>query len=134
MKMMRVAIPTWFGTISPLLDVARRLLLVDVEAGREIRRREESLSEMDLAGRSMHIARLGVDVLICGAISRPLEMMLASAGMEVIPHTCGPVEDVLRAYLSGELTDQAYLMPGCCRRGRRMRVRGRHGRHAGRRW
>jgi len=68
-----------------------------------------------------------VDVLICGAISRPLEMMLVSEGMQVIPHTCGPVEDVIRAYVSGRLTDQAYLMPGCCGQRRRTRARGGRG-------
>ena len=43
-------------------------------------------------------------------------MMLATKGVEVIPHICGPVEDVLRAYVSGHLTGQAFLMPGSYRR------------------
>jgi len=129
---MRIAISTWSGMISPLFDVAQRLLLVDIEAGREISRREEPLNETHIAGRAMHITRLGVDVLICGAISRPLEMMLASEGMQVIPHTCGLVEEVIRAYASGQLTEQAYLMPGCCGHGRRMRARGGRGGRGGR--
>jgi predicted Fe-Mo cluster-binding NifX family protein len=58
-------------------------------------------------------------VLICGAISRPLEAMLLSAGVEVIPQTCGPVEEVLKAFMSGKLTEKAFLMPGCCGRRRR---------------
>ena len=130
---MRVAIPTWSGTISPVFDIARHLLVVDVESGGEVRRSEEPLSEVHIAARAMHVARLGVDVLICEAISRPLEMMLAASGIEIVPHACGPVEEVLRAYLTGRLTDQAYLMPGC--RGRRRRTRARGGRgHQGRRW
>lgn len=123
---MKVAIPTWSGTISPVFDVARSLLLVEVEAGREVGRREEPMGEVDIAGRAVHVARLGVDVLICGAISRPLEMMLVSEGLEVVPHACGPVEEVLQAYVSGRLSDRAYLMPGCC--GRRRWMRGRGGR------
>jgi len=114
--------------ISPVFDVAQHLLLVDVEAGRELCRREELLNETNIAGRAMHLARLGVDVLVCGAISRPLEMMLVSGGTQVILHTCGPVEEVLRAYVSGRLTGQAYLMPGCYDRRRRMRARGKRGR------
>ena len=124
--MMRIASPTWSGTISPVFDVARHLLLVDVEAGRELNRLEEPLHETDIASRAMHVMRLGVDVLICGAISRPLEMMLVSGGMQVIPHACGSVEEVLRAYVSGQLSDQAYLMPGC-RGHRRRRARGGRG-------
>ncbi len=122
---MRIAIPTWSGTISPVFDVARSLLLIDIEAGREVGRREEAVEETHIAARATHVARLAVGVLICGAISRPLETMLVSAGVQVIPHACGSVEDVLRAYLSGRLSDQAYLMPGCRGPGRGMRGRGR---------
>ena len=115
--------------ISPVFDVARSLLLIDIEAGREVGRREEAIEETRIVARATHVARLAVGVLICGAISRPLEMMLVSAGVQVIPHTCGSVEDVLRAYLSGRLLDQAYLMPGCRGPRRGMRGRGRGGRH-----
>jgi predicted Fe-Mo cluster-binding NifX family protein len=125
---MKVGIPTWSGTISPVFDVAQRLLLVDVETARGLHRCEEALNETDIAARAMHVARLGVDVLICGAISRPLEMMLVAEEVEVIPHACGPVEDVLRAYVSGQLTDEAFLMPGCCGRRRRLRARAKRGR------
>jgi hypothetical protein len=56
---------------------------------------------------------------ICGGISWPLEVMLLSARVEVIPQTCGSVEDVLKAFMSGRLTEQAFVMPGCCGRRRR---------------
>lgn len=104
-----------------MFDEARRLLVVCVEGGGETSRREERIDETDLARRALHVAGLGVDVLICGAISWPLEASLASAGVRVIPQTCGPVEDVLNAFVSGRLTDGAFLMPGCCGRRRRRR-------------
>jgi hypothetical protein len=59
-----------------------------------------------------------VDVLICGAVSRPLELALTLEGIEVIPQTCGKVEQVARAYLAGRLSGDAFLMPGCCTRRR----------------
>lgn len=95
---MRVAIPISAGTVSPVFDVARHLLLVDIETGKELARGEEALGETGITGRAPHVATLGVDGLICGVISRPLEMMLLSEGTGVIPHTCGWVEDVLQAY------------------------------------
>jgi predicted Fe-Mo cluster-binding NifX family protein len=119
---MRVAIPISDGRISPVFDSARRLVLVDVDNGREVRRTEEGLEEPELAPRARRVAELGADVLICGAISRPLEAMLLSVGVEVVPQTCGQAEDVLRAFVSGQLTEQAFLMPGCC--GRRRRFHG----------
>jgi len=123
---MRVAIPISNGRISPVFDAARRLLLVDVENRREIGRTEKVVEEPEMAPRARRVAELGVDVLICGAISRPLEAMLLSAGVEVVPQTCGQGEEVIRAFLSGQLTEQAFLIPGCCGRRRRSRA-GRSG-------
>ncbi|MCK4306350.1 MAG: NifB/NifX family molybdenum-iron cluster-binding protein [Candidatus Eisenbacteria sp.] len=121
---MTVVIPTFKGRISPVFDVARHLVLVDVEGGKELGRREARFENTGLVERSKRLAELGAHVLICGAISRPLEAILTSAGVWVIPNTCGLVEEVLRAFLSGQLTQQAFLMPGC--RGQRRRYRGRH--------
>jgi predicted Fe-Mo cluster-binding NifX family protein len=121
---MKIAIPTWDGNISPVFDVARHLLVVNIKGGFEISRQNEAIPEMEVAHRARHIAGLGVDVLICGAISWPLERMLVSEGMRLIPQTCGSVEDVLRAFLSGQLTGQAFLMPGCCGRHQRRRSQG----------
>ncbi len=119
---MKVAIAVFDGRISPVFDAARRLMLVDIENGREVRRTEQVVEEAELGPRAWRVAEFGADVLICGAISRPLETMLLSAGVEVIPQACGQVEDVLRAFMSGQLTEQAFMMPGCC--GRRRRFRG----------
>ena len=117
--MMKVAIPIWNGRISPVFDVARHLLVVEIDGGVESERREEAIDGTDLVRRAEEVSRSGVDVLICGAISRPLETMLAAGGVEVIPHTCGSAEEVLRAFLAGQFTAQSFLMPGCCGRRRR---------------
>jgi predicted Fe-Mo cluster-binding NifX family protein len=122
---MRVLIPVSRGRVSPLLDVARRFLLVNVQRGREVGRREVSIEKTGLVPRSNRIAQLDTNVLICGAISRPLEQALASEAVWVIPNTCGPVEQVLQAFRLGQLTERAYLMPGCSRR--RHQAQGRHG-------
>jgi len=129
---MKVGIPKWGERVSPVFDVARCLLVVDVEDGAEIARQEHSVQEEGLVRRATRVSDLGVRVLICGAISMPLEQMLTSAGVQVIPHTCGLVEAVLQAFVSGTLAQQQrFLMPGCC--GRRGYGRGGGGRR-GRGW
>ena len=127
---MRVAIPTWEGRISPVFDVARRLILVDVESGQEVARKEESIDESGLAARTRRLAGLGVDVLVCGAISGPLAGMLTANGTKVVPWICGDVENVFQAFLRGRLSDPSFLMPGCCGR----RGRGARGGRRGRGW
>jgi predicted Fe-Mo cluster-binding NifX family protein len=122
----RIAIPTWEHRISPVFDVAKRLLLVETEGAAEVARDEVAVAGSDVAVRARRVTELGVDVLICGAISQPLEALLASAGVRVISQTCGGVEEVLRAFVAGELANNnLYLMPGCC--GRRRRFRGEGG-------
>ncbi len=103
-----------------MFDAAKRLLVVDVEGSAEVQRWEERIEEEGVATRVEKVAALGVDSLICGAISRPLEASLVSVGVRVIPQTCGPVEDVLSAFIARRLTDEAFLMPGCCGRRRRL--------------
>jgi len=113
---MKAAIPTWNGRVSPVFDVTRNLLVVDVENNTEVSRSEAVLEEMPFVGRTKQLADQDVDVLICGAISQSMEQTLVSMGVTVIPNTCGLVEEVLRAFLSGQLTEHGFLMPGCERR------------------
>ena len=104
--------------------------MVDVEDNAEVSRREAVIEEMPHAGRAKQLADQRVDVLICGAISQSLERTLTSVGVTVIPYTCGLVEEVLRAFLSGQLKEQEFLMPGCSRR---QALRGRQRRGGGQR-
>jgi predicted Fe-Mo cluster-binding NifX family protein len=69
---------------------------------------------------------LGVEVLLCGAISRPLERMIRASGVKVIPCLRGSIEEIIRAYLDGGLSDPRFTLPGFdpgagCVRGRRRR-------------
>lgn len=117
---MRIAIPHWQGRIAPVFDVARHLLLVDVEDGGEIRRQEKPLTKADPLARAAELAACGADMLICGAISAPLQLRIAASGVRVVAFLCGTVDEVLSAYLHGTLADPRLAMPGC----RRWRWRG----------
>jgi len=124
---MKVAIPHWQGRVSPVLDVAGRFLLVDLDEGREVSRQDGSLAATGTLERARELRQAGAQVLICGAVSRPLELALDAAGVQVIPHTCGQVEEVLAAFVSGQLNQKAFLMPGCCGRRRRNQAGRRRG-------
>ena len=105
-----------------MFDVAKRLMVAEVADGGQVQREEVSLDGTHFALRARWLVDHGVNVLICGAISGPLEQMVRSVGVNVIPQTCGAVEEILQAFLSGRLTEQAFLLPGCC--GQRRRFRG----------
>jgi len=109
---MKIAIPVWEGKVSPVFDTASRLLVFDVEDAREIKRFQTSLDEKDLGRRCSRIKGLGIELLICGAISSQFRDMLMASGVKVISWISGQTEEVVKAYLNGKLCDPKFLMPG----------------------
>ena len=109
---MRVAIPTWENRVSPVLDTASRLLIIEVKNQKEIERFETILDVQDLYGRCVRILNLGLDILICGAISRSYFRRLTATGLHIISGISGHPEDVLEAYLQGTLSHSRFSMPG----------------------
>jgi predicted Fe-Mo cluster-binding NifX family protein len=118
----RIAIALWQLRISPVFDTTGNLLLLDVNNGREVYRTEHSLHGLSIQKRVDKLVELDVDVLICGAISRPLADMVRASGIRIIPWMKGNVNDVLTWYLTGTPVEPRFLMPG--RRHRRHRFRG----------
>jgi len=109
---MRIAISIWEDKISPVLDTASKLLIVENETQKEPSRFEASLLEQEMSRRCSFIRGLDLDVLICGAVSRQLAGMLKASGIKVISGISGPAEDVLEAYLQGALIHSGFFMPG----------------------
>jgi predicted Fe-Mo cluster-binding NifX family protein len=111
---MRVAMPVRDDRISPVFDTARRLLLIDVEAGAERHRRVTALPRDQLVSTRLRaMRRLKVDVLICGGISRHLMKAVSLERLTLISWVAGPTETVLNAYLEGRLLATRWGMPGC---------------------
>ncbi len=110
---MRIAFPIWEDKISPVLDTASRLMIVEEVDGVESSRFEIFMDEEDLSRRCLRIQGMAVDLLICGAISKPFLRMLRGYGITIIPEIAGQAENVLMAYFQGNLLDSDFLMPGC---------------------
>lgn len=109
---MRIAISIWEDKISPVLDTASKLLIIDNKTQKESSRFEANLLEQDMSQRCSFIRKLDLDVLICGAVSRQLSGRLKASGIKIISGISGPAEDVLEAYLQGDLLHSGFFMPG----------------------
>ena len=121
---MRVALTVWEGRISPVFDTARSLLIVDIEDGWPVARHDEQLSAHTAHETMARLRALGVEVLICGAVSRPLAEMIRACGIRLLPFVSGERDEVVAALIAGRIPDIAFAMPGCGGgRGRRMRAR-----------
>ena len=110
---MRVAIPDWHGKVSPVFDVAGRLLVIDLERGEEIRRRAEVLTGLTPVARVHRLGALGVDTLVCGAISSAVEHLAVAIGIRVVSLVSGPVDAVARIIAAGQPIPASCLLPGC---------------------
>ncbi len=125
-QMERIGICHHMDRVSPVFDVAENLQVFEIENGRVERREERSLISRDIYARAKEVSGCGIDTIICGAISFPLEMALQGAGVRVLAFVRGPIDDVVRAFVEGRLDDTTFFMPGCRPRGGRLR--GRRGR------
>ncbi len=114
---MKIGIPIWEDKISPVFDTASRLLVIETDGKQEFSRYEAYLEVRGIAHRCFRIQGLGVDMLICGAISRPFLEKLMASGIRIIPGISGHPEDVLLAYLQGNIYDAKFMMPGVKRDG-----------------
>lgn len=113
---MLIAVPNCQGRVSPVFDVAARLLVVRLKGQAEEERREVVLFEKEPGGIVRSLRGLGIQVLICGAISQGLQAALEHARIQVLAQICGEIEPVLAAYRSGRLPSPEFMMPGCCAR------------------
>jgi len=122
---MKTAFAAWENRIAPVFDVARSIYLVEAEAGRVVQETREHLPEDVGLYKVLRLADLEVDTLVCGAISRPLETMVAAYGIRVAPFVSGELGRIVQAYLAGGLAAKEFGMPGCA--SPRRRLGGRHG-------
>ena len=128
---MRVAIPIWNDRVSSAFDFAHRVLLVNIENARETGRSEISFPPESDLEKVNRLKTLSAEVLICGAISRSLASQVGASGIRVLPYVVGQVDEILKAYLTGELIQPQFALPGCWP-GARKGFRRRHRSHRSR--
>jgi predicted Fe-Mo cluster-binding NifX family protein len=101
----------WSGRVSPVFDVAREVRIVDID---DERGRLDGLSSRRLPpGRAgTTVADLGVDVLVCSAISPVMEAEMWTAGVEVVADVCGDLEEIVTAIAGGDTELAVFRAPG----------------------
>lgn len=117
---MKTAFAYWDNRIAPVFDTARQIHVVEVQAGQLVSEAQVTLSEDMSVPKALRLVELGVGVLVCGAISRPMYEMVVAYGIQVVPLVAGDLREVIQAWLKGDLGFDAFAMPGC--RGRRRRM------------
>ena len=114
---MKVGLPVWENRISPVIDFAHEILIAEIENLGVISRQYQPFDpHLPPFSQAANLSGLGVEILICGAVSQVLEDMVRSYGIRVISAISGNVDEVLQAYLKGGLSNRKYRMPGSGRK------------------
>jgi predicted Fe-Mo cluster-binding NifX family protein len=116
---MKTAFAYWDNRIAPVFDTARQIHVVEVQRGTRQRGASNTIGRY-VCPKGASIVELGDGVLVCGAISRPMYEMVVAYGIQVVPLVAGDLREVIQAWLKGDLGFDAFAMPGC--RGRRRRM------------
>ena len=122
--MNKVAFAYWGNRIAPVFDIARQIKIVEVKSGQIVKESQEIFSSSLPGHKAVRLSELGVNTLVCGAVSRPVLDIVEAYGIRVIPFIAGDVREVINAWLNGRINDNVFSMPGCGVR-KRLRRRGR---------
>lgn len=114
---MKAAFTVWNERISPLLDAAREIHVVESMDGRIIGQSRETLSSDVPALKARQLSDMGVTTLVCGAVSRSMESILAGYGIHLVPFIRGDLAAVIAAWRQNGLHGDGFSMPGRKRHG-----------------
>jgi predicted Fe-Mo cluster-binding NifX family protein len=123
---MKAALTVWDGRMAPVFDVSREALILTIEDGAITSRSIENIETPMAPLKLERLTELGIQTLVCGAITEPLQHELSVRGVKVIGFVAGEIDEVVKSLLDGTLPTRALSMPGCC--GRQNRFRGGRGR------
>lgn len=122
-EVMKAAFTEWHGRVAPVFDVAQTVLMVETERSGSTTERVVGLPAGFPSVKVAYLADQGVEVLVCGAISRAVRMMAAADNILVHPFVSGDIRDVVDAWMHDRLDEVRYSMPGCRRCRRQLRER-----------
>ncbi len=123
---MKAAFTTWKNRIAPVFDVAGEVVLVEADRNTHVGSTVMSLPEGAVETKVKRLCEQGVNVLVCGAMSRCAHELVCAERIDVFSFVAGDTDSVINAWLEGCLEQKAFAMPGCIH-GRRRRCRFRGG-------
>jgi predicted Fe-Mo cluster-binding NifX family protein len=112
MEMIRIAIPIFHHSVSPVLDTCNRLLIIDYEKKTEVDRREIAFDIYSQSQRFEIIKKINPDTVICCGISDAFDRMLQAANIKLVCGIVGDVQQVAEAFLCNRLDAPCFKMPG----------------------
>ncbi len=121
--LIKTAFSVWNERVAPVFDVANNICIVEIESESIVSQKFEDLDAEELSQKLQRLAELGIDNLVCGAISRPVHAAIVASGIRVVSFVAGDLQTVIQAWMSEDLQRNAFAMPGYCRQRRIQQAR-----------
>ena len=128
MKNELIAVPVYQDRISPLMDVSNRYIVYETEDGEIKQKMDISLNADGESQRVDKLKEIGINTIICGAVSGYIAHLVNDRGMRLLSMIYGPIDEIIAHYLDNTLG--SYCSGGGCN-GRKRQRRGQCGRGSG---
>ena len=112
--LMLIAFPKLNDNISPVLDTAKMLIVIEINNGEVKSQSEISLCVEKSRDKAKLIAN-HTNILVCGAVSREMYSHLRYLGVKVYPWYMGKANEIIGFLSNGVIPGPQYDMPGCRR-------------------
>lgn len=113
MKSELIAVPVFQNRVSPLLDVSSRYAIFEAEDGQIKQKMDISLNTEGETRRVEKLKEIGVNTIICGAVSGCVAHIINEKGMRLLPMIYGPVDEIIEHYLTDTLGPYCTGTGGC---------------------
>jgi len=107
----RVAVPIFKKRVSPVLDTCARLFLIESNEIKQDVHRTIPLKG-SIYERANEIRKIGIGLIICGAVGEAFYNLLREAGIELLCGISGDIDEIIEAYRKGNLKQPKFRMPG----------------------
>jgi predicted Fe-Mo cluster-binding NifX family protein len=108
----RIGLPIFMGRVSPVLDTCDQLFMLDSCDKKQAAHRTVPMKGLSIYGRTCEIQKLGIRLIICGAVSESFYNLLREAGIDVRCGISGDIDEVIQGYRTGKLDELRFRMPG----------------------
>ena len=133
MKSELIAVPVFQNRVSPLMDVSNRYMIYETKDGEIKQRIDISVNADGEPQRVEKLKEIGVNTIICGAVSGYVAHIVGEKGMRLLSMIYGPIDEIIEHYLKNSLGSYCSGAGACNGRKRQRRgqcgvgVKGKHG-------
>ncbi len=111
---MKAAVCKWNDLVAPVFDASGEIVVVHLTREEIAILEHVDISDLDGLAMIRKLSNLGIEVLICGAISRLWHEILIAGEIQVISFVSGQIHSFLRMLIEGGSEPEPKIfMPGC---------------------